>query len=154
MVSILKYTVTAFSPAGARYVYVTSNTVVRAKVAHHLPGMVVQPLVFSSLGGHTPATLRRLPSGGPKKGGPGVQSRVRQNAIQQLSLALLSSVISRFSKAHQENNPNLQQGDEAMPVQPAVPGPQPADIAAAESVIADVPRASPVGGGVGGVFIL
>ncbi len=69
----------------------------RMKIAHHLPGTVCEPLVFSSWGGHTPGALNRLPRGGAIKGVPGVASRVTQNGVQQISLALLSSVIDRFS---------------------------------------------------------
>ncbi len=63
----------------------------RAKVAQHLPGTVCEPLVFSSLGGHTeesPATIRRLPRDGARKEAAGVQSRTRQNGCQQISKAL------------------------------------------------------------------
>jgi hypothetical protein len=67
----------------------------RAKVAQHLPGTVCEPLVFSSLGSRTPATIR-LPRGGARKEAAGVQSRTRQNGFQQISKALLSSVITRF----------------------------------------------------------
>ena len=68
----------------------------RAKVSHHLPGTSCLPLVFSSLGAYTPATFRRLPRGGDPKLVSGVQPRSRQNGLQKISMALLSSVISRF----------------------------------------------------------
>ena len=51
----------------------------KAKIKHHLPDTICVPLVFSSLGGHTPATIRQLPRGGaPKKSAAGVQPRTRR----------------------------------------------------------------------------
>ena len=121
----------------------------KRKVAHHLPGTVCEPLVFSSLGGHTPATIRRLPRGGARKGDVGVQPRVRQGAMQGISHALLSSVIPRFSAFQEVGSDSLREaevvspslvGDAQHPLQQAV------DAAAATADAAAVPHALAAGG--------
>ena len=89
----------------------------RAKVRHHLPGTVCEPLVFSALGGHMPATVRRLPRGGASKAQAGVQHRTRQNGLQQISNALLSSAISRLV-AFQEFNSGLYASQATAPALP------------------------------------
>jgi hypothetical protein len=112
----------------------------RAKVAHHLPGTVCEPLVFSSLGGHTPATIRRLPRGGARKEAAGVQSRTRQNGFQQISKALLSSVITRFD-AFQLSSSDLSAARVAAPSAPAARQ-QRVATAAAAAAQASSPRAA------------
>ena len=90
----------------------------RVKVKHHLPGTAYEPLAFSSLGGHTPATIRRLPRGGARKETAGVQSRTRQSGFQPVSKAILSSVISG-SAAFQLSSSNLYAARVAAPPAPA-----------------------------------
>ena len=66
----------------------------KAKVAHHLPGTVCEPLVFSSLGACIPATLRRLQRGGAAKGASKViRPHAPEKGLQAISKALLNSVI-------------------------------------------------------------
>ena len=102
----------------------------RAKVKHHFPGTACEPLVFSSLGGHTRATIRRLPRGGARKEAAGVQSRTRQNGFQQVYKALLFSVISRFD-AFQLSSSVLSAARVAAPPAPAAEQQRVATVAAA-----------------------
>ena len=69
----------------------------KAKVAHHLPGTVSEPLVFSSLGACTPATLRRLPRGGAAKGAKVIRPHAPEIGLQAIPKALLNPVIARSS---------------------------------------------------------
>ena len=87
-----------------------------AKVAHHLPGTACEPFVFSSLGAHTPSTLRRLPRGDVRKGLFGAASHARETGLQAISSALFSSVLARFNAFQDRSSGFGYDGPAAAPI--------------------------------------